>query len=82
MGNLRKEGYDFKKIWFSKKSDSVRQDISTDRCYCFSVNAHYSNMLCNGYIMPKIAWRYLLWKNSILNSRINNLIKRIFKTIF
>jgi len=76
MGNLRREKYDFRKIWFSKKSDSVRQDIFTDQCYCTSVNAHYSNMLCNAYTLPKLALGYLFWKRSIFNRQINLYLKK------
>jgi MoaA/NifB/PqqE/SkfB family radical SAM enzyme len=68
MGNLRKEGYDFRKIWYSKESNSVRQEIYNRKCYCTSVNACYTNMLCNHYIMSKLALGYLIWKMNIFNN--------------
>lgn len=34
MGNLKEADYDFKKIWFSKKSEQIRQKIKKSRCYC------------------------------------------------
>lgn len=81
MGNLRKEGYDFRKIWYSKKSDSVRQEISNCKCYCTSVNAHYVNMLSNTYIISKLVLGYLLWKKSVLSSQISSITKKMFSLI-
>jgi len=47
LGNLRKVEYDFKKLWFSKKADKVREFIKTNNCYCMSVCSAYTNMLCS-----------------------------------
>jgi len=81
MGNLRKEGYDFRKIWHSKKANLVRQEVFSDKCYCASVNAYYSNMLCNGFIIPKLILGYLLWKKSVLSSQISSITKKMFSLI-
>lgn len=46
MGNLRKNNYNFRKIWFSRKATKVRQQIKLRKCYCPLANAAYTNMLC------------------------------------
>lgn len=45
MGNLKKEGYDFKKIWFGKKADIIRKDIKARKCFCTHCNPYYTNIL-------------------------------------
>ncbi len=54
MGDLRKVNYDFKKIWYSKKADSVRNYIKKGRCYCPLANQAYSNILCDIPSMIKV----------------------------
>ncbi|MBU0666234.1 MAG: radical SAM protein [Nanoarchaeota archaeon] len=43
MGNLREYKYNFRKLWFSKNSTRIRQEIKKSRCYC----THECNMLSN-----------------------------------
>jgi len=45
LGDLRKNNYNFKKIWFSKKAKKVRQRIKDKICHCPLANASYTNML-------------------------------------
>lgn len=45
LGDLRKENYDFKKIWFGKKAQEVRKRIKSKGCSCPLANASYTNML-------------------------------------
>lgn len=47
VGNLRDANYDFRKIWFGKQANEVRQHIKTQKCFCPLANAGYTNMLCN-----------------------------------
>ncbi|MBU1864475.1 MAG: radical SAM protein [Candidatus Omnitrophica bacterium] len=47
MGNIRYEGYDFKKIWLSECSDRIRKEIQTETCYCTAVNPYYTNRACS-----------------------------------
>lgn len=47
MGNLRDVGYDFRKIWFSKRADEVRKRIKSGQCYCPMANVYYTNAICN-----------------------------------
>jgi len=44
MGNLR-NGYDFRRIWFSKKAARMRRSIKEKRCWCPLANVSYTNML-------------------------------------
>ncbi|MEA2038375.1 MAG: radical SAM protein, partial [Thermodesulfobacteriota bacterium] len=39
MGNVKRNGYDFKRVWFSKKADQLRESIKKGRCYCPLANA-------------------------------------------
>lgn len=45
LGDLRKENYDFSKIWFGKKAQEVRKRIKSKGCSCPLANASYTNML-------------------------------------
>lgn len=45
LGNLREAGYDFRKIWFSQNTKSVRKSIYNKECHCPLANASYTNML-------------------------------------
>ncbi len=45
LGNLRSQGYDFKKIWFGEKIKEVRRSIAAKECHCPLANASYTNML-------------------------------------
>ena len=47
MGNVKRNGYDFKRVWFSKKADQLRESIKKGHCYCPLANASYTNMLFN-----------------------------------
>lgn len=44
MGNLRKENYDFRKIWFSKKAEEIRSQIKRNKCFCVTANIYYQNI--------------------------------------
>jgi len=47
MGNLRKNGYDFKKIFFSEKANRIRNEIKEEKCFCTHSNPFYTNILCS-----------------------------------
>jgi len=54
MGNLRQVEYDFKKVWFSREADEIRNYISGGKCYCPLANAHYTNILCSLQRMMRV----------------------------
>lgn len=56
LGNLRESGYDFKKIFFGQKADSVRKKIKDEKCFCIQCNSFYTNLMCN----PKFFLEYLI----------------------
>jgi len=47
LGNLRKNNYDFSKIWYSHKANQVRKFIKDKNCACPLANQAYSNILCH-----------------------------------
>jgi len=59
VGNLRKNDYDFKKVWFSKKANELRASIKNKECSCPLANAHYTNMLEHFPSLVKAGTTYL-----------------------
>jgi radical SAM protein with 4Fe4S-binding SPASM domain len=59
MGNLRDYDYDFKALWRSDKARDVRKWVNDQHCHCSLANAHYTNILCNFSLMPKVLWQCL-----------------------
>lgn len=57
MGNLRENNYNFKKIWFSKQAQLVREYIKASNCSCPLANAHYTNILLNFTQLAKVLWK-------------------------
>jgi MoaA/NifB/PqqE/SkfB family radical SAM enzyme len=47
MGNLRKNKYDFNKIFFSNKANLVRKKIKMKKCFCIHSNPFYTNYICS-----------------------------------
>ena len=45
LGNLGSVNYDFKKIWFGGKIQTLRKNIKAGECYCPLANASYTNIL-------------------------------------
>lgn len=54
MGNLRENGYDFRKIWQSAEAARIRASIKRKECFCPLANASYTNMLCSPTSMLKV----------------------------
>lgn len=55
VGNLRDNGYDFRKIWFTEKAAKIRQSIKDKECWCPLANAAYTNMLMSPQFLLKVA---------------------------
>jgi len=47
MGNLREHEYEFMRVWFSKKAQSIRRYINDGNCWCPLANAWYTSAFCN-----------------------------------
>jgi MoaA/NifB/PqqE/SkfB family radical SAM enzyme len=47
MGNLREEGYDFRKVWHSRQAGDVRKSVRNRECACPLANQAYSNIICH-----------------------------------
>lgn len=60
MGNVKQNGYDFKRVWFSKRADQVRESIKEGECYCPLANASYTNMLFDPRTLLRVARNYAI----------------------
>ena len=56
IGNLRQEGYDFKKLWHSKRAQEIRRWIKKNKCFC----THECYWINNIAFNPKYLIRLLL----------------------
>jgi MoaA/NifB/PqqE/SkfB family radical SAM enzyme len=59
LGNLRESGYDFRKIWFSKRADGFRRSVKKKECACPLANAYYSNAVHDPVTMTKTMMRII-----------------------
>ncbi|MBI4844294.1 MAG: radical SAM protein [Nitrospirae bacterium] len=59
MGNLRESGLDFRKVWFSKRADEVREKIKKTRCFCTHECNLLPNVIFNPRFMPSILTNYV-----------------------
>ena len=57
LGNLRDEGLDFGRLWFSPEADRVRQKIKSAPCKCELSNVMYPNMFMDPLRVAQVAWR-------------------------
>ena len=62
LGNLRKNDYNFKKIWFNDKFKKERKSIKNKECYCPLANASYTNMLMDIPTLIRVFYRsFIKW---------------------
>ena len=54
MGNVRDYDYDFKKIWFSKEADEIREWIRKNKCFCTYECFLTINILFNPLMLPQV----------------------------
>jgi hypothetical protein len=59
MGNLRATGFDFDKVWTSKRADELRGSIRRGECFCPLANAAYSSMLSDPPSVMRVGSRWL-----------------------
>lgn len=59
VGNLRDNGYDFKKVWFSQKAELARKSIKNGECFCPLANASYTNMLHNPRSLSRVLLNFV-----------------------
>ena len=59
LGDLKKNDYVFKKVWFGKEANRIRKSIKNNECSCPLANAAYSTMLCNFKTLAKVGINYL-----------------------
>lgn len=62
VGNLRRAGYDFRRIWWGEKARELREEVRAGRCDCPLANAAYTNLLLHPPSLIGVAWE-LVWKD-------------------
>jgi len=62
LGSLRKESYNFKKIWFNSQFQHERNLIKQKNCWCPLANASYTNMLMDLPTLWRVFYRsFIQW---------------------
>lgn len=62
LGNLRDNGYKFRKIWWGKKAKKERKSIHRKECWCPLANAAYTNMLLHLPTLFRVSYRsFIRW---------------------
>ncbi|HOF59309.1 MAG TPA: radical SAM protein [Candidatus Cloacimonadota bacterium] len=62
LGNLRKEKYNFRRIWFHHEAELERRSIHKRECWCPLANAAYTNMLMDIPTLFRVFWRsFIKW---------------------
>ncbi|MFH1785016.1 MAG: radical SAM protein [Candidatus Micrarchaeota archaeon] len=59
LGNLRKNNYDFKKIWFGEKARKFRKSVKNKECACPLANAYYSSAIMDMKTITKVGFDML-----------------------
>ncbi|MFH1453573.1 MAG: radical SAM protein [Armatimonadota bacterium] len=62
IGNLRKENYNFKKIWNSTEAEIQRKSIKNKECWCPLANVSYTNILCDYSMLAGVFFTYAGFK--------------------
>ncbi len=62
LGNLRDVDYDFRKIWFSEKTEKVRCEIRDTKCYCTFENFLTNSVLFTPSMLPRVAMEWMKLK--------------------
>ena len=63
LGFLRKQNYDFQKIWHSDQANMVRKYIKDGNCACPLANQAYSNILCDFVSILKVLRNVLIFQS-------------------
>ncbi|HEY74299.1 MAG: radical SAM protein [Chloroflexi bacterium] len=56
VGNLREAGYDFGRVWWGERAQSLREDVRAGRCDCPLANAAYTNLLLHPSSLAGVTW--------------------------
>ena len=62
LGNLRENGYDFRAIWLSERTEKVRRMIRETGCHCTFECFMTNNILFNPRVLPRMAFEWLRLK--------------------
>lgn len=62
MGRLRRNEYNFQKIWYSTEAELERRSIHKKECWCPLANASYTNMLIDVPTLMRVFYRsFIKW---------------------
>jgi MoaA/NifB/PqqE/SkfB family radical SAM enzyme len=56
VGNLRRAGYDFRRVWWGEQAQALREKVRAGRCDCPLANAAYTNLLLHPPSLAGVAW--------------------------
>ena len=63
LGNIRENGYDFRKLWFSPAAEELRKAVKDSKCYCTYECGLQISMLFNFKILVSLMPEMLRSKN-------------------
>lgn len=66
LGNLKKENFDFRKIWFSERAKRIRKSIKDKECYCPLANVSYTNILMSPKALGRVILSSVNWTRTKL----------------
>ncbi|HSV44013.1 MAG TPA: radical SAM protein, partial [Candidatus Bathyarchaeia archaeon] len=74
IGNLRDNGYHFRRLWFSQKADEIRNEITASRCFCTYECFQTLNLLFNIKMYPRLLkeWLAIRWAKRKARSKQEN----------
>jgi MoaA/NifB/PqqE/SkfB family radical SAM enzyme len=55
LGNVRDNGYDFRRVWFGPLADAFRDSVRRKECACPLANASYTNLLLDAPSLARVA---------------------------
>jgi len=58
MGNLRQEGYDFRKIWFAEPAREIAR-AAAKRCFCTHECSHYASQIYSATRLARVITKTL-----------------------
>lgn len=62
IGNLRKNDFRFRNLWFSKEARQERREIRRKSCYCPLANVSYTNLIMNIPSLWRVFYRsFIKW---------------------
>jgi hypothetical protein len=71
IGNVRDVDYDFRKLWFGRKGDEMREFVRGTRCFCTYECFLTVNIMFNPLVLPSVAKEWMALKLGKLKHRLS-----------